>query len=53
MGVMLESFLLGGSQPLRGRAELTPGQSITDGCLGWDETVPVLETLAQARHRRR
>jgi len=53
MGVMLESFLLGGNQPLRARAELTPGQSVTDGCLAWDETLPVLETLAQARHRRR
>ena len=53
MGVMIESFLVGGNQPLRPRAELTHGQSITDGCLGWGDTLPVLEALAQARHRRR
>jgi 3-deoxy-7-phosphoheptulonate synthase len=53
MGVMLESFLVAGSQPVRRRAELIHGQSVTDGCLAWDETLPVLELLAQAAHRRR
>lgn len=53
MGVMLESFLVAGSQPVRPRAELTPGQSVTDGCLAWNETLPVLELLARAAHRRR
>jgi len=53
MGVMLESFLVAGNQSVRPRAELTRGQSVTDGCLAWDETLPVLETLARAaRHRR-
>ena len=52
-GVMLESFLVGGSQSLRPRAELKVGQSVTDACLGWDETLPVLETLARAVRRRR
>ncbi len=52
-GVMLESFLVGGSQSLRPRAELKVGQSVTDACLGWDETLPVLETLAHAVRRRR
>jgi 3-deoxy-7-phosphoheptulonate synthase len=52
MGVMLESFLVAGSQSVRPRAELTPGQSITDACLGWGETLPVLERLAQAARRR-
>jgi 3-deoxy-7-phosphoheptulonate synthase len=47
-GVMLESFLVGGNQAVRPRAQLTRGQSVTDACLGWDETVPVLETLARA-----
>jgi 3-deoxy-7-phosphoheptulonate synthase len=47
-GVMLESFLIGGNQAVRPRAQLTRGQSVTDACLGWDETVPVLETLARA-----
>jgi 3-deoxy-7-phosphoheptulonate synthase len=53
MGVMLESFLVAGNQPLRPRAELTPGQSVTDACLSWDETLPVLDLLAQAARRRR
>jgi 3-deoxy-7-phosphoheptulonate synthase len=52
MGVMLESFLVGGSQSVRPRAELTPGQSITDACLGWEETLPVLDRLAAAARRR-
>ena len=52
-GVMLESFLVGGSQSLRPRAELKVGQSVTDACLGWDETLPVLETLARAVRSRR
>lgn len=37
-GVMLESYLKTGKQPMKSRAELTYGLSITDGCLGWDET---------------
>jgi len=53
MGVMLESFLVAGNQPLRSRAELTRGQSVTDACLAWDETVPVLEGLASASRKRR
>jgi 3-deoxy-7-phosphoheptulonate synthase len=52
MGVMLESFLVAGNQGVRPRAELTPGQSITDACLSWDETLPVLERLAIAARRR-
>jgi 3-deoxy-7-phosphoheptulonate synthase len=51
-GIMLESFLLAGNQSVRPRAELTPGQSITDACLAWDDTVPVLERLALAARRR-
>ncbi len=37
-GVMLESYLKTGKQPMKSRAELSYGLSITDGCLGWDET---------------
>ncbi|HBJ96111.1 MAG TPA: 3-deoxy-7-phosphoheptulonate synthase [Lentisphaeria bacterium] len=37
-GVMLESYLKTGKQPMKSRTELTYGLSITDGCLGWDET---------------
>jgi 3-deoxy-7-phosphoheptulonate synthase len=53
MGVMIESFLVAGNQSVRPRAELTVGQSVTDACLGWEQTLPVLETLARAARRRR
>ena len=46
-GVMLESNLVGGAQPIQARP-LTYGQSITDGCLSWEKTVPVLSVLAEA-----
>jgi 3-deoxy-7-phosphoheptulonate synthase len=52
-GVMIESHLVGGRQDcVPGRA-LTYGQSITDACLGWSETVPVLHELAEAVRARR
>ncbi|MBN9230587.1 MAG: 3-deoxy-7-phosphoheptulonate synthase [Legionella sp. 40-6] len=47
-GVMLESHLLAGNQPLKNKNELTYGQSITDACISWDETVCLLEKLAAA-----
>ncbi|MGB5809436.1 MAG: 3-deoxy-7-phosphoheptulonate synthase [Polyangiales bacterium] len=53
-GVMLESFLVGGRQDKQEGRELTYGQSITDACMSWDATVPVLDELAtsvQARRR--
>lgn len=50
--VMVESHLVGGAQPFPG-SPLVYGQSITDGCLSWPETLPVLESLAQAVVRRR
>jgi 3-deoxy-7-phosphoheptulonate synthase len=53
VGTMLESFLVGGRQDLDGGAPLTYGQSITDGCLGWEDTVAVLDTLAAAVRDRR
>jgi 3-deoxy-7-phosphoheptulonate synthase len=55
VGVMLESFLVEGRQELTaGRAsDLVYGQSITDGCIGWDTTVGVLDQLASAVRRRR
>lgn len=55
IGVMLESFLTEGSQSLEsGSADrLAYGQSITDGCLGWDSTVSVLRDLAAAVAARR
>jgi 3-deoxy-7-phosphoheptulonate synthase len=52
-GVMLESFLVAGRQDLDGGKELVYGQSITDGCIGWETTVDVLDTLAAAVRARR
>jgi 3-deoxy-7-phosphoheptulonate synthase len=53
VGVMLESFLADGRQELTDRAALTYGQSITDSCMGWEMTVPVLQRLADAVRARR
>lgn len=53
MGVMVESHLIGGRQDLVPGKDLTYGQSITDACICWDDSEPVLEQLAAAvRHRR-
>ncbi len=51
-GVMLESFLVEGRQPLA-PGPLTYGQSVTDACLGWGATEALLEDLASAVERRR
>ncbi|GLY71513.1 3-deoxy-7-phosphoheptulonate synthase [Amycolatopsis taiwanensis] len=51
-GVMLESFLVAGKQNCDRRRGVF-GQSITDACMGWDTTVDVLESLAQAVRSRR
>ena len=45
-GVMLESHLVGGSQPVVPGRELTYGQSITDACLSLEQTAPLLQFLA-------
>ncbi len=52
-GLMLESHLVGGRQDCVAGQPLRYGQSITDACLGWDETVPVLRDLAAAVRERR
>ena len=52
-GVMLESNLVAGRQDVVPGQPLTYGQSITDACLGFDETTPVLEQLAAAVRARR
>jgi 3-deoxy-7-phosphoheptulonate synthase len=49
-GVLLESHLVEGRQDIvDGRKGLRHGQSVTDGCIGWDATVAVLERLAASR----
>lgn len=53
IGVMMESFLVDGRQDLRNPADLVYGQSITDACMGWEMTVPVLHDLAAAVRARR
>ena len=54
VGVMVESNLVEGRQELRAGRPPHYGQSITDGCLGWADSVGVLETLAKGvRIRRR
>lgn len=47
-GVMIESNLVGGSQPLAPRERLRYGQSITDACLALEDTLPLLQLLADA-----
>jgi 3-deoxy-7-phosphoheptulonate synthase len=53
VGVMIESHLIAGRQDLQPGKPLTYGQSITDACLGWEDSVRCLDTLAQAVRTRR
>ena len=53
VGVMLESFLVEGRQNLVPGEELTYGQSITDACIDWEDTVSALERFAAAVEARR
>ena len=52
-GIMIESFLAEGRQDVKPGTTLTYGQSITDACLAWDDTLPVLDDLAKAVRARR
>ncbi|MDT8998942.1 3-deoxy-7-phosphoheptulonate synthase [Paucibacter sp. APW11] len=55
-GVMIESHLQAGRQDLgegQRKADLLPGVSITDACLGWTQTEPLLRELAAAVRQRR
>jgi 3-deoxy-7-phosphoheptulonate synthase len=52
-GVMVESHLKPGRQDLVPGKPLAYGVSITDGCIGWEESVGVLETLAESVRKRR
>jgi 3-deoxy-7-phosphoheptulonate synthase len=54
--VLMESFLVDGRQDFQegaGTSSLTYGQSVTDACMGWEMTVPVLHELAAAVRSRR
>ena len=53
MGVMVESNLNPGRQDLVAGQPLAHGVSITDACIGWDDTVRVLDLLAEGVRSRR
>jgi 3-deoxy-7-phosphoheptulonate synthase len=53
VGVMVESHLVEGRQDLEPGKPLTFGQSVTDACLGWEKSVELLGTLAEAVKARR
>jgi len=53
MGVMIESHLEEGRQDINDDAKLKYGQSITDACISWQQSIPVLKELAQAVQKRR
>jgi 3-deoxy-7-phosphoheptulonate synthase len=52
-GVMIESHLKAGRQDLMPGKELVYGQSITDACVGWEDTHALLDVLADAVRQRR
>ena len=56
-GLMVESHIHAGAQKFTpgvdDPAQLKPGLSITDACIGWDDTLGVLETLSSAVAARR
>ncbi|KAJ1912289.1 3-deoxy-7-phosphoheptulonate synthase [Tieghemiomyces parasiticus] len=55
VGVMIESNLVEGRQdvPAAGPSALTYGQSVTDACVAWEQTIPIFERLAEAVRQRR
>ena len=53
---MIESNLVEGRQDITsaGRAALKYGQSVTDACISWEQTLPILERLREGvRHRKK
>ncbi len=53
IGVMIESNLVAGAQKLVPGSPLLYGQSITDACIDWNQTYPMLKELAAATRARR
>jgi 3-deoxy-7-phosphoheptulonate synthase len=53
IGVMVESHLVEGRQDIVPDKALTYGQSVTDACIGWDDSLTVLDQLAAAVRARR
>ena len=53
-GVMIESNINGGSQKITSDlSQLQYGVSVTDACVAWEDTVPILRMLAEATRQRR
>lgn len=52
-GIMCESHLLPGRQDLVPGKPLEYGKSVTDACLGWDDSIALLDTLAEGVRQRR
>jgi 3-deoxy-7-phosphoheptulonate synthase len=44
-GVMIESYIVGGSQKISGHVY---GKSITDPCLGWEDSEKLIYTIAES-----
>jgi 3-deoxy-7-phosphoheptulonate synthase len=53
VGAMIESHLIAGRQDLVEGQPLAYAQSITDACISWDDTIPLLRMLADAVKKRR
>lgn len=53
MGVMIESHLVEGRQDIGPRSGMTYGQSVTDACIGWDDSADLLGKLAAYVAKRR
>lgn len=53
IGVMIESHLVEGNQSLESGEPLVYGKSVTDACIGWEDTETVLRQLAGAVKARR
>jgi 3-deoxy-7-phosphoheptulonate synthase len=52
-GIMVESHLKAGRQDLIPGKALVYGQSITDACIGWEDSRTLIDTLADAARERR
>ena len=53
IGVMVESHIVEGRQEIGPRDQMCYGQSVTDACIGWDDTVELLRGLAASVSQRR
>ncbi|MGC9456538.1 MAG: 3-deoxy-7-phosphoheptulonate synthase AroG [Halothiobacillaceae bacterium] len=53
VGAMIESHLLAGRQDCEHPEKLVYGQSVTDACIGWEDSEKVIERLADAVRKRR